>query len=183
VSHTINGNFSASRSGNTRYDWDFSNTNAGSSAGPGITLTADGGSAVITKNSDANATGAAAALRVINESAGVYLANGGTSWASLSDMRHKTKVAELGDVLDGILGLSVFTYQTNEALAAGEAPVELGLSAQEMLSVAPQIVTGTEDTQYGISYDRLGVVLVRAIQEQQAMIDDLKAELAALKGN
>jgi len=111
-------------------------------------------------------------------------------------MRHKTKISDLGQVLQGLLGLSVFTYQTDESVAAGKAPIELGLSAQEMLNVAPEVVTGSEETQYGISYDRLSVVAIKAIQELASLrssdadriekltakLEAAEAEIEALKG-
>jgi hypothetical protein len=182
-SHTVNGTLTCTYTTNSRVDVLLSNTNTGSGAAACYLLQANGGYAYIVKVGTANAGyGGADSLSVVNETGGSYLAPGGTTWQVISDMRCKTKVADFHPVLDKLSTLSVFTYQLNESLDAGKAPVELGLSAQEMLLVAPEIVSGSEETKYGISYDRLGVVLVKAIQEQQQQIEQLQSEIALLKG-
>lgn len=195
--HNVNGEIRATYNINAAPAIEILNTNSGTSSAARMLLTSNGGTGVIVKNSTTNtAAPGADRLGVINESGGVYLAPGGTSWTAISDMRHKTKISDLGQVLQGLLGLSVFTYQTDESVAAGKAPIELGLSAQEMLNVAPEVVTGSEETQYGISYDRLSVVAIKAIQELASLrssdadriekltakLEAAEAEIEALKG-
>jgi len=183
ATHILNGLVDVDRDNNSDSYIQVNNTTLGASASASLRLTTIAGTAFIAKNSTTNALGAVEALRVINETAGVYLAVGGTSWVAISDMRHKTKVADLGSVLNSLNSLDVFTYQLNEGLSQGKAPIELGLSAQQVLEVAPEIVTGSEETQYGISYDRLSVVLLKAIQELHAELQAAKAEIEILKGN
>jgi len=181
--HTVNGSdtfFQRDFNGTTQVS--VSNQDAGSSVYAGFRCRSNAGDAFFIKNSIANTAGAAEALRVINETGGVYLAVGGTSWLAISDMRHKTKVQDLGNVLAGIQGLSTFTYKLNgDDGLIGEGPTELGLSAQELKLVAPEIVNGSDDTSYSVSYDRLSVVLVKAIQEQQVLIQSLSAKVEELK--
>ncbi len=60
---------------------------------------------------------------------------------------------------------------------------EIGFVAQEMKLVFPQAVTvGTDELQtMGIDYSKFTPVLVKALQEQQAIIDGLKARVEALE--
>jgi hypothetical protein len=62
---------------------------------------------------------------------------------------------------------------------------EVGLVAQELHDIMPEAVSvGDEDVAvkpWGIDYGRLTPVLVKAIQEQQAIIEDLKTRLAAIE--
>ena len=181
-SHSVNGTLTCTYTVNSRVDVLLSNTNTGSSAAACYLLQANGGYAYIVKVGTANAGyGGADSLSLVNETGGSYLTAGGTTWNAISDMRFKTKVADFHPVIDKLSTLSVFTYQLNESLDAGKAPVELGLSAQEMLLVAPEIVSGSEETKYGICYDRLSVVLVKAIQEQQTIIEGLKSRIEVLE--
>ena len=59
-----------------------------------------------------------------------------------------------------------------------------GMIAQELIDVAPEAVTqgDTDEDMWGVDYMKFVTVLTGAIQEQQAMIEELKAEVAALKG-
>ena len=64
-----------------------------------------------------------------------------------------------------------------------EGKKEIGFVAQEMASVFPQAVTtATDEFQtMGIDYSKFTPILVKAIQEQQSIIDGLKARIEALE--
>jgi hypothetical protein len=173
VIHQFNGMATFRRDGNTRYDLTVTNLNSSSLAAAGLALTSDAGTAYIAKNSTTHTQGSLESLALVNETAGVYLSVAGTGWGSLSDMRYKTKVEDLHPVLDGIMTLSTFTYQVNESLEAGNAPIELGLSAQEVQEVIPELITGTED-KLGLMYSRVGVVALKAIQELKVQVNCLR---------
>ena len=57
---------------------------------------------------------------------------------------------------------------------------QLGFIAQEMEQIIPEVVSG-EDGSKGLAYGHLVPVLVKAIQEQQALIETLQAEVEVLK--
>jgi hypothetical protein len=57
----------------------------------------------------------------------------------------------------------------------------MGFIAQEVQPVFPEIVTKQKDGSLGIRYTELIPVLVKAFQEQQAEIDDLKARIGKLE--
>ena len=59
---------------------------------------------------------------------------------------------------------------------------DLGLGAEEVAAVEPLLVTHSENGDVeGVKYDRLGVVLVNAVKEQQAQIEKQQAQIAELK--
>jgi hypothetical protein len=58
---------------------------------------------------------------------------------------------------------------------------DIGLVAEDVNSVEPLLITTDAKGEVeGVKYDRLGVVLINAIKEQQAQIESQSAELAAL---
>ena len=62
--------------------------------------------------------------------------------------------------------------------------LEVGFIAQEVRDVIPEIVHEQQDDQKTLtmSYDKMVAPLVRAIQEQQVMIEKLMKEIEILKG-
>jgi len=59
---------------------------------------------------------------------------------------------------------------------------DIGFLAQEVKHILPEIVYG-EEGHMTLSYGQITPVLVKAIQEQQHMIDSLKAENAKLQND
>jgi len=98
--------------------------------------------------------------------------------AYYSDDRLKTKLSGIESALEKLCSLSGFFYEANEtAQALGYDPVrEVGLSAQEVQKVLPEIVVPAPiDAQYlTIRYERLAPLIVEAIKELKAEVDELK---------
>ena len=57
-----------------------------------------------------------------------------------------------------------------------------GFIAQEVEKIVPGIVQTNDEGMKAIDYVKLTPILVKALQEQQAIIESLKADVAALKG-
>ena len=108
----------------------------------------------------------------IDASSGVYTA--------VSDERLKKNIQSLDEVMPSVMRLQPRTYQFKDA---NSDRVFTGLIAQELQQVFPQFVYYGGDNQvtYSVDYASMSVVALKAIQEQQAEIDELKAEIAALK--
>ena len=75
------------------------------------------------------------------------------------------------------------SFPVSDPLRCSDLPVftgdeDEGLIAQEVLSIIPQAVTGSQERQYMLDYSRFIPVLIKAIQEQQAMIDELTQKIA-----
>ena len=99
---------------------------------------------------------------------GVYLSNGGTSWAAWSDRRVKKNIEDLEYGLDKILSISPvrFDYLTDE----GDNSSRIGFIAQDVQEQMPEIVNYAYEDILGMSSTDLIPVLVKAIQELSAEI-------------
>ena len=115
---------------------------------------------------------------------GPYVANGGSSWTNASDERLKNITGEISDALNKVSQLRAATYTWK---ADSENKPQVGLIAQDVQKVLPEVVNSNafimgNDTEYlGINYDQVIPLLVKAIQEQQALITSLTARIAALE--
>jgi hypothetical protein len=106
----------------------------------------------------------------------------GTTWTNSSDIANKENIESTKYGLSTVLATNPvdFNWKTQKD-EDGNGKPDVGFIAQEMELVIPEVVTGVEGSK-GISYGNLVAIAFKAIQEQQAMIEDLKAEVAALKG-
>ncbi|MCB0522478.1 MAG: tail fiber domain-containing protein [Saprospiraceae bacterium] len=98
-------------------------------------------------------------------------------WTNASDRRLKTDIAPIGYGLSEVLALHPVSYRMR---SGGEE--QIGFIAQEVRDILPELVSGTEgDVEkgetLGMSYGNLTAVLVKAVQEQQAEIEQLKSQL------
>lgn len=99
-----------------------------------------------------------------------------------SDDRLKTRTGNIQNALEKVLSLDGFHYTANEtaqALGYDGTKQEVGLSAQQVQAVLPEVIAPAPiDPQYmTLQYDRLVPLLVEAIKEQQKQIEELKAKL------
>ena len=111
----------------------------------------------------------------------------------LSDINAKTDIKDLSDVKSKLLLLRPVTYKlkpnfkgnekTDAKIAEKAGKDQHGLIAQEVQEIFPKIVTEREDGTLGIRYTELIPVLIKAFQEQQTEIDDLKARIEKLESD
>jgi len=103
-----------------------------------------------------------------------------------SDYRLKENVAPMTGALQTVAALKPVTYKWKADGSAGQ-----GFIAHELQEVVPDCVTGEKDAvdkdgkpQYqGVDTSFLVATLVSALQEQQALIQDLTTRLTTLEGN
>ena len=109
--------------------------------------------------------------------AGAIYATGNIT-AFFSDDRLKTKLGKIENALDKLCSLDGFYYEPNEtAQSLGyEAKRDVGISAQQMKEVLPEIVVPAPiDEKYmTVRYDRALPLIVEAIKELRAEIDAMK---------
>lgn len=106
------------------------------------------------------------------------------SYNTTSDYRLKENVAPMTGALAKVEQLKPVTYTWKVDGSAGQ-----GFIAHELQAVVPDAVTGEKDAvdekgnpkYQGVDTSFLVATLTAAIQEQQAMIEELKAEVALLK--
>ena len=97
-----------------------------------------------------------------------------------SDARLKKEVKDLGYGLDEILKLRPVSFKR---IGEDTDRTEMGFIAQEVREVMPEIVIEAQDEEKTLtmSYDKMVAPLVRAIQEQQDMINKLMSRVEELE--
>ena len=130
-------------------------------------------------------------------SANLYVT--GDITAYYSDERLKLKVSGIENALQKVCSLSAFRYVDNELAKQNgynSEKIQMGLSAQEIQRVAPEIVTlahfdmeikdGKQVSKSGenyltINYGKLTPLLIEAIKEQCSIIDKLSKRIEDLE--
>jgi len=101
--------------------------------------------------------------------------------AYYSDQRLKTDINPIEGALSKVMAIGGYTYKANELaadLGVSNFDNQIGLLAQEVEAVMPELVTQSALAGYKtIRYDKVVSVLVEAIKEQQAMIEELRLEV------
>ena len=150
-----------------------------------------------------NSTGGTMAdghMMVWCQNGGATAAMGSNIWTSgnvtaYSDARVKENLEVIPNALDKVKQLNGYTYDRTDLIKAKSEEEDViydhnpkdrhvGLTAQELLEVLPEAVTGgpnsnagSEDDHYSIAYGNVVALLVEAIKEQQIQIDELKSPI------
>jgi hypothetical protein len=91
----------------------------------------------------------------------------------VSDERMKTNIAPLNTALDKIVNLKGVSYEWKDKARSGHGK-EIGLLAQDVEKVFPELVHTDGMGYKAVSYDRLAPVLIEAIKEQNQLLTDQK---------
>ena len=97
-----------------------------------------------------------------------------------SDIRVKTNIELIPNALDKVSQLNGYTFNRTDVTfdehGKPETPVrQTGVIAQEVLEVLPEAVLGSEEGHYSVAYGNMVGLLIEAIKELKAEIDELKA--------
>jgi len=95
-----------------------------------------------------------------------------TNFNSTSDATLKTNVETLTGSLDAVKSLRGVSFDWLE-----DGSSEVGVIAQEVEDVLPDVVNTNEDGIKSVKYGNMVAVLIEAMKEQQAQIDELKSQL------
>lgn len=100
-----------------------------------------------------------------------------TDYNSSSDKRLKKEIKTVDNALDKVIKLRgvAFTWKESDQKA-------IGLIAQEVQKVLPDVVNADETGYLGVRYTNIIGVLVEAIKEQQDQINTLKQQIEKLNG-
>jgi len=117
-----------------------------------------------------------------NDAGAAYNTTG--TWGTISDARLKENINDATAKLDDVLKLRVVNYN----LKTDPEIKQIGFIAQDIEQVFPGLVEQGEPTEDGDFYKSVKTsvlipILVKAMQEQQTQIDELKNQLTQLKGN
>ena len=98
-----------------------------------------------------------------------------------SDMRLKSNILSLSGALAKLLEIDGKTY----TMKSNEKDTKIGLLAQDVLKVFPELVKAENNSEetLSVNYQGLIPVLINAIKEQQVQIDELKKLLKKVKFN
>ena len=123
----------------------------------------------------------------------IYSSN--TSVQSISDVRLKDNIVDANSQWDDIKGLRFRNFKWKDDSGHADGITYLGLIAQEVEPISPNLVeidaqdkedkeNGVPDPEYkNVKYSIVWMKAVKALQEAQARIETLEAEVAALKSS
>jgi hypothetical protein len=119
----------------------------------------------------------------VNSNGGIY--NYQAFDANLSDRRAKKDIVESGDYLEKLCSIPVKNFRYNED--EENSKLHLGVIAQEVEAVAPEFVNKAsweynEQQMDSVFNTDLMFAMMKSIQELSTQVNELKAEVAALKG-
>ena len=103
-----------------------------------------------------------------------------------SDIRYKTNITPIDSALLKVSKLKGVYFDFNRSAYPKKNFPEgkqIGLIAQDVEKVLPEVVTTDKEGYKSISYDKITALLIEAIKEQQEEISQLKKEIAVLKAN
>jgi hypothetical protein len=94
-----------------------------------------------------------------------------------SSLRYKTNLSTFSGGTNLVKRLKPITFDWKDG-----GMHDLGLGAEDVAAIEPLLVTYNKDGRIeGVKYDRIGVVLINAIKEQNARIEAQENEIAILK--
>ena len=157
---------------------------------------AQGESAGIWLNNDANTESSAFLGMRTNDEVGIYGQTGTPNWrfyvntstgnATLqgvltqnSDARLKKDIQPLQSALENIETISGYQYHWKEE--GRDSAQQIGLLAQEVQKIYPQLVKEDSNGTLSVNYSGMVPVLLEAIKEQQKQIDEMKKAIQLLQ--
>jgi hypothetical protein len=99
------------------------------------------------------------------------------AYTQASDRRLKNNITPINNVLDNLLKLNPVEYYYNHAPSNVKSK---GFIAQEVQEIFPELVSVNEEGMLAVQYVEFGVIAIKAIQEQQLIIQNQQAQIDAL---
>lgn len=101
------------------------------------------------------------------------------SYTQSSDRNLKKDIKDMESVLDKVKQLKPSTY--NYIDFNGIGPKSMGFIAQDVEPIFPDLVRDGDDGYKGLVYDGFAVIAIKAIQEQQKIIEELQKKIEMLE--
>jgi hypothetical protein len=105
--------------------------------------------------------------------------NTNNSYGGLSDVRFKENIEPARDYLEDLCRVNIVKYSLKSENSP--TPTKLGVIAQEVQEIFPNIVDADKPEELSVKYSVFVPMLIKAIQEQQAIITELKTRIEALE--
>ena len=100
----------------------------------------------------------------------------GNLWYDSSDESYKKNISAIPYGIAAVMQLNPVAYNFVE-----DDEPDLGFIAQDIYNIIPELTYTAQDGKFGVKYDKLVSVLTKAIQEQQAQIEQLKQRITQLE--
>jgi hypothetical protein len=97
---------------------------------------------------------------------------------AFSDIRVKENIITIDNALNKITKLRGVTYTRKDI---DDKSTKIGVIAQEVLEVLPEVVEKDDEGMYSVAYGNMAGVFIEAIKELKAEVDSLKEEIKQLK--
>jgi hypothetical protein len=97
-----------------------------------------------------------------------------------SDIRHKTNIKRIENPLDKVLAMNGYTFNRTDCEEEKERRY-VGVVAQEVLEVLPEVVHMKEDGMYSVAYGNITALLIEALKEERAERLKLEQRLERLE--
>jgi hypothetical protein len=105
-------------------------------------------------------------------------ATGDITAFATSDIRFKENIKPIANAIDKInqIGGYTFTWNDDKDLASihGHTGIDVGVMAQEIELVLPEVVTTRDSGYKAVRYEKIVPLLIQAIKEQQKEINELR---------
>ena len=111
---------------------------------------------------------------------------GGPTPIPRSDRRLKKEIQTLTNVTEKLLQIELKEYDWNMTLPMYEYLKErdklhsIGIIAQQLEPIIPEVIFRNKDGYLGIHYSMLNAYLVQAVKEQQNLIDEIDKDIQEL---
>ncbi|NNE26949.1 MAG: tail fiber domain-containing protein [Saprospiraceae bacterium] len=100
------------------------------------------------------------------------------AWNTFSDRRYKKELMPLSNTLDNITELTGYYYYHAQG---DDHSRQIGVIAQELELVYPELVNTNDIGYKSVDYGKMTAILLEAVKELKAELNDLKKECHALK--
>jgi hypothetical protein len=97
------------------------------------------------------------------------------SFVSCSDVRLKKDFAKLDNILNKILMINTYYFHWNTSQFPekfNDTTRQIGIKAQEIKDLFPELVSQDSEGYYQVAYDKLSVLAIQSIKEQQQIIQE-----------
>ena len=94
---------------------------------------------------------------------------------SSSDERFKDNITPINNPIEKIKKIGGYKFDWNEK--SSHEGHDVGVIAQEIEEILPEIVTTRDNGYKAVKYDKIVALLIEGIKDQQLQIDELKSQL------
>lgn len=113
-------------------------------------------------------------LHVVNAATTSIYASGDI--VGLSDISVKTDIQQITNALQKIKQISGYTFKRNDT-GDNKTRRQAGVIAQEVNEVLPEVISSSTDGKLSVAYGNLTALLIEAIKELDAKVDNLASRL------